>query len=125
MSLYINEYNKGEVMNTEINKNTERKKELMKMIKSLCKKYNKSQVELGALLNLKQGRFSNLMDSDNYHKKFSIDKLLSYLDILGYSLMFEVDKNDKLIITKNRNTEKRREENLVFLKSISKEKKSN
>nr|SHO15593.1 Uncharacterized protein conserved in archaea (DUF2120) [Moritella viscosa] len=57
------------------------------------------------------------MDSDNYTNKFSIDKLLSYLDTLGVEVIFDLDKNDNLTIKTKRSVEKSRKKNIEILNS--------
>ncbi|AMM44074.1 HTH DNA binding protein [Pectobacterium phage vB_PcaM_CBB] len=58
------------------------KTQLFKMIKSTASERNMSQRDLGKALQVSQPRISNLLDERQ--DLFSIDKLLEFVDTLGY-----------------------------------------
>lgn len=58
------------------------KTQLFKMIKNTASERNMSQRDLGKALQVSQPRISNLLDERQ--DLFSIDKLLEFVDTLGY-----------------------------------------
>lgn len=60
------------------------KTQLFKVIKNTATERNMSQREMGKTLQVSQPRISNLLDERQ--DLFSIDKLLEFVDTLGYDV---------------------------------------
>ena len=67
------------------------KTQLFDLIKNTAKAHNMSQRDLGKVLKQSQPRISNMLDSRK--DLFSIDKLLEFVDALGYHV--EINTKEK------------------------------
>lgn len=67
---------------------------LMKLIKKIVVDRRIKQRELAVMFETSQPRISTLLAQK--HHRFSIEKLLDYLEILGYKVEFEVEYNTRL-----------------------------
>lgn len=71
------------------------KTQLFKVIKNTANARNMSQRDLGKALQVSQPRISNLLDERK--DLFSVDKLLEFVDTLGYDVQIKaVDKESVL-----------------------------
>lgn len=69
------------------NLNEQNKIELMTAICKIVKRERLKQREIAELLNIKQPRVSDLIAKK--HDRFSIDILMGYMELFGYSITFK------------------------------------
>lgn len=71
------------------------KKQLFSTIKGAVAEKNMSQRDLAKALQVSQPRVSNLMDERK--DLFSIDKLLEFVDTLGYDVQIKAEKKEEAL----------------------------
>ncbi|AFC21947.1 HTH DNA binding protein [Cronobacter phage vB_CsaM_GAP32] len=71
------------------------KKQLFSTIKGVVAEKNMSQRDLAKTLQVSQPRVSNLMDERK--DLFSIDKLLEFVDTLGYDVQIKAEKKEEAL----------------------------